>query len=200
MNHGKSPVRLICEPVVSPHWLPGGWWALTPRRWQDCGARLNKHAPGRSWRCWMASTPWTRLHDGNSAAGGRLIHPRGDVWIRTRDRRDAECLWCPSPLRTTTGCLITDESPIDQLCIHRRLFPCYHEPLEFSRPPSVARPSFSPRTATRPGGDMARPLVVVNSVILLLFGSDMFLVAASEYQPLWQQKMRIYVSIFAWRK
>lgn len=30
---------------------------------------------------------------------------------------------------------------------------------------------------------MARLLVVVNSVILLLFGSDMFLVGASEYHP-----------------
>lgn len=37
---------------------------------------------------------------------------------------------------------------------------------------------------------MARLLVVVNSVILLLFGSDMFLVAASEYQ----RNMRIYAS------
>lgn len=37
---------------------------------------------------------------------------------------------------------------------------------------------------------MARLLVVVNSVILLLFGSDMFLVGASEYQ----RNMRIYAS------
>lgn len=45
---------------------------------------------------------------------------------------------------------------------------------------------------------MARLLVVVNSVILLLFGSDMFLVGASEYHPLWQHKMRICVFTFAW--
>lgn len=41
---------------------------------------------------------------------------------------------------------------------------------------------------------MARLLVVVNSVILLLFGSDMFLVGASEYQL----KMRIRLFTFAW--
>lgn len=39
---------------------------------------------------------------------------------------------------------------------------------------------------------MARLLVVVNSVILLLFGSDMFLVGASEYQ----RNMRIYASTY----
>jgi len=33
-------------------------------------------------------------------------------------------------------------------------------------------------------GDMARLLLLVNSLVLLLFGSDMFLVAASEYEPL----------------
>ncbi|CAG09111.1 unnamed protein product [Tetraodon nigroviridis] len=47
------------------------------------------------------------------------------------------------------------------------------------------------KPAPRPGGDMARLLVAVNSVILLLFGSDMFLVGASEYQ----RNTRIYASI-----
>lgn len=62
MHHGNLHVRLIWEPVASSHWLSGGWGALTPRWWQDCGACVNKHASGRregSWRrwprCWMAS-------------------------------------------------------------------------------------------------------------------------------------------------
>lgn len=44
---------------------------------------------------------------------------------------------------------------------------------------------------------MARLLVVVNSVILLLFGSDVFLVGASEYQPPWPREknadLRVYI-------
>lgn len=43
---------------------------------------------------------------------------------------------------------------------------------------------------------MARLLVAVNSVILLLFGSDMFLVGASEYQ----RNMRIYASTYLKKK
>lgn len=43
---------------------------------------------------------------------------------------------------------------------------------------------------------MARLLVLVNSVVLLLFGSDVFLVGASKYEPLKQNQIFI-VSVVA---